>query len=70
VNTAWGWVRSFAKFWYDFLIGDDWTIAAGVVVTLLATYGLVEAGIPAWWLTPAAAVIVLGLSIVRANRRA
>jgi hypothetical protein len=28
-------VRAFFAFWYAFLIGDDWRIAAGVVATLL-----------------------------------
>jgi hypothetical protein len=27
-------VRGFGKFWYDFVIGDDWKIAAAVVVAL------------------------------------
>lgn len=27
-------VRGFGRFWYDFLVGDDWKIAAGVVTTL------------------------------------
>jgi hypothetical protein len=27
-------VRGFGKFWYDFIIGDDWKIAAAVVVAL------------------------------------
>ena len=27
-------VRGFGRFWYDFLIGDDWKIAAAVVTTL------------------------------------
>jgi hypothetical protein len=27
-------VRAFGQFWYDFLIGDDWKIAVGVVSTL------------------------------------
>jgi hypothetical protein len=26
--------RGFARFWWDFLVGDDWRIAAGVVVVL------------------------------------
>lgn len=29
-----GVLRSFGRFWYDFVIGDDWKIAAGVVVAL------------------------------------
>ena len=27
-------VRGFARFWWDFVVGDDWRIAAGVVTVL------------------------------------
>ena len=27
-------LKAFGQFWYDFLIGDDWKIAASVVLTL------------------------------------
>jgi hypothetical protein len=27
-------VAAFARFWWDFIVGDDWRIAAGVVVVL------------------------------------
>jgi hypothetical protein len=27
-------IRGFAQFWYDFVIGDDWKIAVAVVLTL------------------------------------
>jgi hypothetical protein len=29
-----GFIRGLGQFWYDFLIGDDWKIAAAVVTTL------------------------------------
>jgi hypothetical protein len=29
-------LRTFARFWWDFIVGDDWRIAAGVVVVLAA----------------------------------
>jgi uncharacterized membrane protein len=29
-------VRGFARFWWDFVVGEDWRIAAGVVVVLAA----------------------------------
>jgi len=29
-----GFIRGFGRFWYDFLIGDDWKIAAAVGITL------------------------------------
>jgi hypothetical protein len=27
-------LKSFAQFWYDFIIGDDWKIAVAVVLAL------------------------------------
>jgi hypothetical protein len=27
-------VAGFARFWWDFIVGDDWRIAAGVVLVL------------------------------------
>jgi hypothetical protein len=27
-------VRGFARFWWDFIVGDDWRIAVGVAVVL------------------------------------
>ena len=28
--------KGFARFWWDFIVGDDWRIAAGVVAVLAA----------------------------------
>ena len=64
-----GWVEGFARFWYDFVIGDDWTIAAGVLVGLAATWGLHDAGVAAWWLLPLVCVGVLTLAVKRAQAR-
>lgn len=61
------WIRSFVLFWYDFVVGDDWRVAAGVAVALGATAGLVHAaGLNAWWLLPVAVAVLLGLSLRRA----
>ncbi len=27
-------MRAFGRFWYEFIVGDDWRIAAGVVLVL------------------------------------
>lgn len=27
-------IRGFGRFWYDFIVGDDWKIAAAVAITL------------------------------------
>jgi hypothetical protein len=34
-------LRSFGAFLYDFIIGDDWKIAAGVAIALATVAGLV-----------------------------
>ena len=36
--------RAFGQFWYDFIIGDDWKIAAGVVLAVALTTGLLLSG--------------------------
>ena len=59
-------LRAFGAFWYDFIIGDDWLVAAGVVVALAGTYGLSEAGVVAWWLVPVVLVVLLPVSLSRA----
>jgi hypothetical protein len=61
-------MRRFGQFWWDFVVGDDWTSAVGVALALAATAGLVAAGVNAWWLMPPAVLLILGVSLVRATR--
>jgi hypothetical protein len=65
-----GFIRRFGLFWYDFVVGDDWTVAVGVVIALAGTALLAHANVPAWWLVPAAAGILLIASLLRAARSA
>ena len=58
-------MKRFAAFWWDFVVGDDWRAAAGIVVAIGATAALVAAGIDAWWLMPPAVAVVLWLSLRR-----
>jgi hypothetical protein len=62
-------IRAFAAFWYDFVIGDDWLVAAGVVVSLALTYALSQTAVPAWWLVPLSLLLLLPVSLWRATRR-
>jgi hypothetical protein len=62
-------VRSFVAFWWDFIVGDDWRIAAGVVAALGLTWFLAHRDIAAWWVVPAAVALVLADSVRRATRR-
>jgi hypothetical protein len=60
-------LASFFGFWKDLLIGDDWTIAAGVVVALAASAILVHAAIVPWLWLPLAVATVLTLSLRHAT---
>ena len=61
-------LKGFLAFWYDFIVGDDWLSAAGVVTGLVITAVLTHAGINAWWLLPLMVAVVFGLSLRRAVR--
>jgi hypothetical protein len=61
-------VRGFGAFWWDFVVGDDWLLAAGVVLALAATAALSRTDVPSWWLLPVAVAGLLGASLWRAVR--
>jgi uncharacterized membrane protein (UPF0136 family) len=63
-----GWVVAFGRFWYRFIVGDDWTVAAAVGIGLVVTAFLTARGVPAWWLVPAIVVAMLGVSLRRGSR--
>jgi hypothetical protein len=49
----------FLRFWYEFIVGDDWRVAAGVVAALGLTALLADQDIAAWWVMPIAIVGIL-----------
>jgi len=61
-------LRAFAAFLYDFVIGDDWRVAAGVAIALGVTAVAAGAGLAAWWIMPVATVALLAASLWRAAR--
>jgi hypothetical protein len=61
-------IRAFGRFWWNFIVGDDWRVAAGVAVALGVTYLLTHDGVNAWWLLPASIAVVLAESLRRAVR--
>ena len=61
-------LRSFGRFWWDFVVGDDWLVAAGIAAALGVTALLTESGVDAWWLLPPAVVVVLAGSLRRATQ--
>ena len=62
-------LRAFAHFWYDFVVGDDWRIALGVITALGFTYLLSRTSVPAWWPVPLAVGVLLTVSVRRETRR-
>jgi hypothetical protein len=63
-------LAAFGRFWWDFVIGDDWLVAVLVAAAIGATAVLAAAGITAWWVLPLAVLLVLWLSLRRAIRSA
>ena len=63
-------LSAFARFWYDFIVGDDWRVAAGVGVAIGLTAVLSSSGWSVWWLMPLAVVATLFRSVWRAARSA
>ena len=61
-------LRSFARFWWNFIVGDDWRVAAGLAVGLVLTWYVTDRGTDAWWLLPIAVVLLLADSLWRATR--
>ena len=58
-------IRSFALFWWDFIVGDDWRVAAGLAVAFTATWLLSHYGISSWWVLPPSVAFLLAESVWR-----
>jgi hypothetical protein len=55
---------------WDFVVGDDWRTALGVVLALGLTALVAETSVTAWWIMPLAVLVLLALSIRRAAKGA
>jgi hypothetical protein len=56
-------IRSFVRFWWNFIVGDDWRVAAGLAAALGLTWV-----VHAWWLLPVAVALLLAGSVRREAR--
>lgn len=65
-------MRAFARFWVDFVVGDDWRIAAGVLAVLAIGAALVALdALPDAAIAPLVAAGIVGvvmLSIITSAR--
>ena len=63
-------LKAFGAFWYDFIVGDDWHVAALVVAGLALTAILAHAaGVNAWYILPLTALAALAWSLHRVTAR-
>ena len=61
-------LRGFAAFWWDFVVGDDWRIAAAVVAALGVTFALARSTTSVWWVLPVVVPAILALSLWDSTR--
>lgn len=61
-------VEAFFRFLWDFVVGDDWRIAAGVVLALAVAALVAGTSVAAWWIVPVAVAGLLWASVWRAGR--
>ena len=58
-------MKRFGRFWWDFVVGDDWRVAAGIAIALGLTALLATTSAPAWLVLPLAVAAVLWVSVRR-----
>ena len=63
-------LKTFGRFWYEFIVGDDWKLAVGAVLTVSLTFFLTHHDVNAWWFAPIAVAALLGISLAHASSRA
>jgi hypothetical protein len=69
MNRIWSWIVAVPRFLYEFIVGDDWTVAVAVLAGLAVTAVLNANHIVAWWLMPIVAIVMTGISIRRLHPR-
>jgi hypothetical protein len=52
---------------WDFVVGDDWRVALGVVAAIGLAALVATTAVPAWWVLPLAVVALLADSLRRAR---
>jgi uncharacterized membrane protein len=63
-----GALKRFGLFWYDYLVGDDWQIAVGVVLAIVLTFLLAPIWAAAWLVMPLAVLVLMPYGLARSLR--
>jgi hypothetical protein len=59
-------LAALGAFLWEFVVGDDWRVAAGVVLAIALTAAVATTTIAAWWILPLAVAGLLALTLHRA----
>jgi hypothetical protein len=68
-------ITGFFAFWWDFIVGDAWEVAAGVLTLIVIVFALVQGTRAAWainyagLLLPVGVVVLLGVSLLALGRK-
>ena len=61
-------LKAFGAFWYDFIIGDDWRIAAGIVISFILTAAVKSSGNIGIAIVPIIVTFLLSLSLIQVTK--
>ncbi|MEY2588808.1 MAG: hypothetical protein QOJ67_792 [Acidimicrobiaceae bacterium] len=61
-------LTTFARFWYDFIVGDDCRLAAGTVVAITLVAVAANHGANVWWVLVLLVSALLAVSVNVAAR--
>ena len=62
-----GRLAAIGRFWWEFIVGEDWRASAGVAIAVATVAAVAAAGVTAWWILPPAVIVVLYASLRRAT---
>ena len=62
-------LKTFGRFWYDFIVGDDWRLALGGVLAIGVMTFAAGHDVNVWWLLPLCVSALLWVSLLHATRR-
>ena len=62
------WLINFGRFWYDFIVGDDWKLAAGTVAAITVVTIAANHDINVWWVLVLIVSALLAISVSMAAR--
>jgi hypothetical protein len=64
-RRPWSYVRRFARFWWEFLVGDNLPLALGAGAAIGLTAVLVDKGYNVWWVLPIGILAALAGAVLR-----